>query len=78
MVIHEARCLKKPVVVSEFGSVTGVLVENGQLVIGMTEDDIYHAFWAFAKGEVPAEYVFEPEEYNKEAMEEFYEAIIFN
>ena len=78
MVIHEARCLKKPVVVSDFGSVTGVLVENGQLVIGMEEDDIYQAFWAFARGEVPAEYVFEPGEYNKEAMGEFYEAIIFN
>lgn len=78
MVIHEARCLKKPIIVSDFGSVTGVLVENGQLVIGMTEEDIYKAFCAFAAGEVPAEYVFEPEEYNKEAMGEFYEAIIFD
>lgn len=71
MVIHEARGLKMPIIVSNFSSVNGILVENGQLVIGMEAEDIYEGMQKFIDGKVPADYVYDMHKYNNEAYQEF-------
>lgn len=71
MVIHEARGIKMPIIVSNFSSVNGVLVENGQLVIGTEVEDIYEGMCKFIAGEVPTDYVYDIREYNREAYQEF-------
>ncbi len=71
MVIHEARGLKMPIIVSNFSSVGGVLVDNGQLVIGTEVADIYEGMKKFIRGEVPADYHYDIREYNRAAYEEF-------
>ncbi len=71
MVINEARVLKLPIIVSNFSSVKGVLIENGQLVIDTGVEDIYLGMKKFIQGEVPSDYPFRPEEYNREAYREF-------
>ncbi|MCQ2537163.1 MAG: CDP-glycerol glycerophosphotransferase family protein [Lachnospiraceae bacterium] len=75
VVVHEARTLHLPIIVSDFSSVNGVLTENGQLVIGQSEEDIYGGLCAFIKGEVPAGYHFDYKEYNEEAYQQFISAI---
>ena len=71
MVIHEARGLKMPIIVSNFSSVGGVLVEDGQLVIGTEVEDIYRGMMKFIDGEVPAGYTYDIRTYNREAYAEF-------
>lgn len=71
MVIHEARGLKMPIIVSNFSSVGGVLVEDGQLVIGTEVEDIYRGMMKFIDGEVPAGYEYDIHTYNREAYAEF-------
>ncbi len=71
MVIHEARGLKMPIIVSNFSSVGGVLVDNGQLVIGTEIADIYEGMKKFIAGEVPTDYHYDIREYNREAYGEF-------
>lgn len=70
MVIHEARMAQMPIIVSNFSSVNGVLLENGQLVTGTEPDDLYNAMCAFIQGQVPANYTFDPNEYNRQAYQE--------
>ena len=71
MVIHEARVLHMPIIMSEFSSAKGSMVENGQLVIGLGDNDIYEGMKAYIKGEVPCEYQFDIDTYNNEAYNEF-------
>lgn len=71
MVIHEARMVQMPIIVSNFSSVNGVLLENGQLVTGTEPDDLYNAMCAFIQGQVPANYSFDPNVYNRQAYQEF-------
>ncbi|MDE6568241.1 MAG: CDP-glycerol glycerophosphotransferase family protein [Lachnospiraceae bacterium] len=75
MVIHEARLLQMPIICSEFSSANGIKLENGQYMIGTTEEEIYGGMKAFLDGKVPANYVFDGEAYNREAYEEFMNAI---
>jgi len=71
MVILEARTLYLPIIVSDFESVTDSSYENGQLIIGTSEEDIYEGMKAFMEGRVPNEYHLDIQDYNKKALEEF-------
>lgn len=71
MVINEARVLKLPIIVSNFSSVNSVLVEDGQLVIGMSVEDIYKGMKTFIEGKVPAHYNFNADSYNLNVYKEF-------
>lgn len=75
MVIHEARLLHMPIICSEFSSANGIKLENGQYMIGTTEEEIYDGMKAFLDGKVPSNYEFDGETYNREAYEEFVNAI---
>ncbi|MGN0522458.1 MAG: glycosyltransferase, partial [Eubacterium sp.] len=71
MVLLEARTLGLPIIVSDFTTVADSIYENGQLVIGMEEEDIYNGLKAFINGEVLNEFKFDPKQYNNEAMAQF-------
>ena len=71
MVLLEARTLHLPIIVSNFSSVKDSLYPNGQLCIGMETEDILNALQAFLDGQVPNDYTFDPDQYNREAMAEF-------
>ena len=64
IVVLEARYLKLPIIVSNYSVVESVCVPNGQLVIGMTEDDIYNGMIKFTEGGVPQDYEFDCDAYN--------------
>lgn len=74
MVLLEARIVGLPIVVSDFSSVEDSLMENGQYLIKSTQEAILEGLRAFAKGEVPT-CKFDPRQYNKEAINEFEQAI---
>lgn len=71
MVINEARVLHMPIIVSNFSSVNGVLIKDGQLLIGTSENEICEGMREYIKGNVPADYVFDVENYNEEVYQEF-------
>lgn len=75
MVVNEARIMNMPIILSEFSSVKGTLIDNGQLLIGMTEDEIYKGLQAFIHSEVPYPYSFDADEYNHTAFLEFLNAV---
>lgn len=75
MVIHEARAMHMPIVMSDFDSVSGVCIENGQYLVGKEADDIYEGLKAYIDGRVPTEYAFDVDEYNQEAYREFLDAL---
>lgn len=75
MVLLEARIVGLPIVVSDFSSVTDSLMENGQYLIKSTEDSILEGLKAFSEGKVPV-CKFNPQEYNKEAVQEFENAVL--
>ncbi len=75
MTILEARVLHMPIIVSNFSSVDGILLKNGQLVIGTEVEDIYEGLKAFTEGRVPSDYEFDMVKYNEEAYQEFLIAI---
>lgn len=75
MVIHEARAMHMPIVMSDFDSVSGVCIENGQYLVGKEADDIYEGLKAYIDGRVPTEYAFDVDEYNREAYREFLDAL---
>lgn len=75
MVIHEARAMHMPVILSDFDSVSGVSIENGQYLTGKEVDDIYEGLKAYIDGRVPTDYLFDVNEYNKEAYREFLTAL---
>ena len=75
MVLLEARIVGLPIVVSDFSSVKDSLMENGQYLIKSTEESILEGLKAFSEGKVPV-CKFDPQEYNKEAVREFENAIM--
>ena len=60
---------------TNFSTSKDSLYPNGQLVVGFDKDSIYEGMCAYMKHEVP-ECEFSPEEYNKEAYQEFLNAIL--
>lgn len=77
MAILEARMLKMPIVVSNFSTVKDSLYDKGQYLIDTDVDSIYDGMKAFLEGRVPNEHVFNIEEYNKEAIKEFENNLVF-
>ena len=75
LVILEARLVKMPIIVSNFSSVGGSLIENGQIVINQDADSIYEGLRAFLDGKVPDDYKFDHNNYNIEAYDEFCNAV---
>ncbi len=75
MVVNEARVMKMPIIISDFSSSNGILIENGQLVIGTDTEEIYNGMKAFIEGNVPYPYDFDPVKYNREAYQEFLHTI---
>lgn len=75
LVLLEARACGLPIIVSNFSSVKDSLFPNGQLLIEPTEESIYEGLSAFARGEVPT-FEFDVERYNREAYQEFIDAIM--
>lgn len=72
--ILEARLLKLPIIMSNFDSAPSSIIENGQLVIGNTVDDIYDGLVSFMNGEVPT-CDFNHEEYKQATIEQFEEIV---
>ena len=75
MVIHEARAMHMPIILSDFDSVSGVSIENGQYLIGKDADDIYGGLKAYIGGMFLTVYVFYVSRYNREAYKEFLSAL---
>ena len=75
MVIHEARVIGLPIIMSKFSSAEGSMLPGGQYLIGTNKEDILDGLNAFIDGRVPCEYVFDASQYNREAYEEFLCAI---
>lgn len=75
MVLHEARMLQMPIIVSAFSSVNSVLTDGGQLVIGNTAEDIYWGMQQFLAGKVPCSYSFDGYEYNRRTYRELLEIL---
>lgn len=71
IVILEARMLHLPIIISNFSTVEDSCCEGGQLVIGMEAEDIYGGMKKFMLGQVPCDYDFDIDEYNRKGMEEF-------
>lgn len=64
-----------PIIVSDFSSVKDSLMENGQYLINSSEESILGGLRAFSEGKVP-KCNFDPKQYNREAVEEFENAIM--
>lgn len=75
MVLLEARIVGLPIIVSDFSSVKDSLMENGQYLINSSEESILGGLRAFSEGKVP-KCNFDPKQYNREAVEEFENAIM--
>lgn len=75
LVILEARLLHMPIILSRYDTASSVCVEKGQYMIGMEQEDILQGLTAFIQGEVPCDYQFNLEEYNKKAIREFYQIL---
>lgn len=75
MVLLEARSCGLPIIVSDFSTVRSSLYPNGQLLIKQTPESIYKALCEFKNGNIPV-HSFDLQQYNKEAYEEFENAIL--
>ena len=75
MVLLEARSCGLPIIVSDFSTVRSSLYPDGQLLIKQTPESIYNALCEFRDGNIPV-CNFDLEQYNKEAYEEFENAIL--
>ena len=71
IVAMEMRYLKIPIILSNYSTVEANCVPNGQLIIGMNEDDIFNGMIEFTKGNVPTEYDFDGDAYNETAHRQF-------
>jgi len=78
LTVFEARALHLPVILSDFSSVEGSLLENGQYIVHMDADSIYKGMLAYLCGKIENTYVFHDDTYNKEAYEEFKQALFMN
>lgn len=70
----EARLLGLPIIMSDFSSAKSSLFENGQLLIGNSEEEIYKGLTTFINGQVPT-CDFNYKDYNKTTIEQFEEII---
>lgn len=75
MVLLEARAIHMPIIVSDFSTVVDSILPEGQLLIRPTEEAILEGMRAFMRGKVPAGYAFDVQAYNKEAYQEFLQAV---
>jgi glycosyltransferase involved in cell wall biosynthesis len=75
LVVLEARILGMPIVMSDYGVAESVCVPDGQYLTGMEKEDILKGLFAFVQGEVPKNYTFDLEAYNRNAIEEFYRVL---
>lgn len=75
LVIFEARAIHLPIIVSDFSSVGGSLIENGQYIVHTDADSIYDGLNAFVEGRIPSDYKFDHLQYNREAYAEFENAV---
>lgn len=71
IVLLEARMLGMPIIMSNFSTAKSSQMPNGQLMIGKEKNDIYKGMKAFIQGEVPCDYHFDVDEYNKQCYSEF-------
>jgi glycosyltransferase involved in cell wall biosynthesis len=69
--VLEARCLGLPVILSDYSTVEGACIPDGQLIIGKSEDDICNSMVEFVKGNVPGDYRFDVKEYNDKCFWQF-------
>ncbi|MCX7521352.1 glycosyltransferase [Microbacterium sp. STN6] len=74
MVILEALTLGLPVVTVDFGSAKDALPAGVGLVVPTSDEDLAEGMRAFLAGDVTAG-DFDPDEYNRRAMQQFYRAI---
>ena len=74
MALLEALILGLPVVTTSFDSVRDALSEGTGLVVPRDVDALAKGMHSFLRGEVPTG-TFDPDEYNAQAMAEFYRAI---
>ncbi len=75
LVVFEARALHLPIILSDYSSVGGSVVDDGQYIVHQDADSIYEGLLAFMNGKVPSDYVFQDEIYNKQAYAEFENAV---
>ncbi len=75
MVLLEARAIHMPIIMTEFSTVSDSLLPEGQLLIKPTEEEILEGMRSFMRGETPANYDFDVQEYNRQAYQEFVRAI---
>ena len=75
MVLLEARAIHMPIIVSDFSTVVDSILPEGQLLIQPTEEAILEGMGAFMRGKVPADYAFDVQAYNREAYQEFLQAV---
>lgn len=74
LVVLEARTCGLPIIVADFSTVQGILIENGQLLIKSDEDSILEGLRSFLEGKVPV-IDFSVDDYNRTAYQEFEQAI---
>jgi CDP-glycerol glycerophosphotransferase (TagB/SpsB family)/glycosyltransferase involved in cell wall biosynthesis len=74
IVILEARVLGLPVVSTDFDVVRGALPEGTGLVVPRTEEGLTEGMLEYLRGNVPSP-TFDYKAYNREAIQQFYEAI---
>jgi glycosyltransferase involved in cell wall biosynthesis len=74
MVLLEAMVLGLPIVTTDFASVRGTLPPGYGRVVPQTVEGVADGMRAYLAGEVGTE-PFDPVEYNREAMDQFYRAI---
>lgn len=71
MVIYEARALGLAIIMSKFSTAASVCLPDGQLVVGHSAAALYKAMKAFADGKFKAEYEFDADALNRQAVGEF-------
>lgn len=69
--ILEARVLGMPIIMSNFSTARSSLVKEGQLLIGTSPEEIYQGMKAYIEGQVPHNYHFDVQKYNKECYQQF-------
>ena len=76
LAVLEARIVNLPIVVSDYPAVKSVMLGDKQYIMeGTDEDAVYQGMRAYLKGEVPSDYRFDVEEYNRKAYKEFLDVL---
>ncbi len=69
--IFKARTLNMPIIALNYLKMQSDFEENAQMIIGSTQREFYNGIKAYLQGEVPCDYHFDVEEYNRKCIEEF-------